>query len=300
MSTSLSVFRLLSLALAFGMVSVPIVAAENEKKDVAAGGNVSLDDPAFNQYVNLSLLGKAWGSLDAGLLTDVALQLAEGERVLQRTHRAISAEAVFDLAVKTAAENRDAKALDRLAGIFERGKNSTALEKVSTARKLAGNSRKADPAMQVSALETRPEQLSVYQDAINGVRAAGLIGDQSYFTGLEEGLQEKTGVLSTLTESQREHLKRLMGQTREAMPKNADSPPIADTLSKLKAVSRQHHHHHTGYGGGGGYGGYGYGGGYGGGGYHLDYHPGQLVPHRGHLDYVPGHYDVHRNSGWYP
>src|SRR5690349_11388462 len=43
-----------------------------------------LTDPAFDKYVDISLLGRAWSSKDSALLTDIALQLAEGERVLMR------------------------------------------------------------------------------------------------------------------------------------------------------------------------------------------------------------------------
>lgn len=32
---------------------------------------------------------------------------------------------------------------------------------------------------------------------------------------------------------------------------------------------------------------------------HYDYHPPQLIPHRGHLDYVPGHYDLHHGNHWH-
>ena len=31
---------------------------------------------------------------------------------------------------------------------------------------------------------------------------------------------------------------------------------------------------------------------------HLDYHPGEYVPHYNHYDYVPGHYDVHHTGHW--
>ena len=32
---------------------------------------------------------------------------------------------------------------------------------------------------------------------------------------------------------------------------------------------------------------------------HYDYHPPQLVPHRGHLDYVPGHFDFHHRGHYH-
>lgn len=31
---------------------------------------------------------------------------------------------------------------------------------------------------------------------------------------------------------------------------------------------------------------------------HLDYHPGQYVPHYNHYHYVPGHFDVHHSGHW--
>jgi hypothetical protein len=31
---------------------------------------------------------------------------------------------------------------------------------------------------------------------------------------------------------------------------------------------------------------------------HLDYHPGEFVPHYDHYHYVPGHIDVHRSGHW--
>jgi hypothetical protein len=33
---------------------------------------------------------------------------------------------------------------------------------------------------------------------------------------------------------------------------------------------------------------------------HLDYHPGEFVPHYDHYHYVPGHFDVHRSGHWDP
>ena len=76
-----------------------------------------LADPAFDRYVNILLLGKAWDEMDAGLLVDVGLQLAEGERVLQRCHRAIGARKLLELATYVAVETNDKTALERLAKV---------------------------------------------------------------------------------------------------------------------------------------------------------------------------------------
>src|SRR3990170_1248000 len=66
----------------------------NILRTLAAAGEMpkELRDPAFDRYVNLALLGTAWADLDSSLMTDVAFQLIEGERVLVRPHRVISTD----------------------------------------------------------------------------------------------------------------------------------------------------------------------------------------------------------------
>src|SRR4051794_9036967 len=48
-----------------------------------------LQDAAFDQYVDIQLMAHAVDALDAELLTDVGLQLAEGERILLRPHQGV-------------------------------------------------------------------------------------------------------------------------------------------------------------------------------------------------------------------
>ncbi len=231
------------------LVSVPYLMsnAADEAKPAAApaapaAAEVMVDlstisDPAFDRYVDLVLLGSAWDAMDAGLMTDCALQLAEGERILMRNHKAINSKQVLALAVKVAAEKRDTAALDRLASVCESTKNTAVSDQIASAKKLAGQSRKVDPAVNVSAIDTSPTQLAIYQEAINGAKAATISGDATYFKNLEAGLNDKESMLASLTESQRAHLKKIMGESRELMPKEA-SPQLTDTLEKLKGVSR--------------------------------------------------------------
>ena len=65
--------------------------SEDAAPETATASTVELVDPAFGQYIDIRLLWQGWGSMDAGMLTDAALQLAEGERVLMRSHKAGSA-----------------------------------------------------------------------------------------------------------------------------------------------------------------------------------------------------------------
>src|SRR5437764_15129181 len=72
-------------------------------------------DPAYDRFVDLDQLSTAWEQKDPELLTDIALQLLEGERVLLRPNKYITADQVFNLAIKVAADTKDTPALKRLA-----------------------------------------------------------------------------------------------------------------------------------------------------------------------------------------
>ncbi len=240
------------------IVSVPFLldsTAQEGKAPAAVTGTTTaapapatapdLNDPAFDRYVDLMLLGKAWNELDPALITDCALQLAEGERILMRSHKAVSSKQLLELAAKVAADKRDTATLDRLATVCNATKNTATLEQVTSARKLAGATRKVDPAMSVSAVDTSPDQLALYQEAINGSKAAGILGDSIYFENLEAGLADKTSVLVNLSEAQKNHLKKIMGEARDTMPKES-APGLAETLTKLKDASRQNVRHGIG------------------------------------------------------
>jgi hypothetical protein len=76
------------------------LAYERQKLDGTARVSIipsELDDPAYRQYVDIRLLQQALKDSDSQLLTDVVLQLEEGERVLMRSHKAIPAVDVLPL-----------------------------------------------------------------------------------------------------------------------------------------------------------------------------------------------------------
>lgn len=197
-----------------------------------------LNDPAFARYVDLNLLGQAWDSLDPALLTDCALQLAEGERILLRSHKAISSQQVLELATKIAAEKNDKAALDRLTSVAAATKNTAVGEQIAAAKKLAGVSRKVEAAPTVPATDTDPDQLALYQEAINGAKAAVTASDASYFDNLEAALADKECILVRLSETQRKYLTKMIGDSRPLLSKTAD-PKLGGTLLKLKEVSRE-------------------------------------------------------------
>ena len=73
-----------------------------------------LQDSSFDRYVDVMLAGQAVKAMDAGLLTDVALQLASAERILLRQHKAITSDDLLQLAIRIASANRDHQTLGRI------------------------------------------------------------------------------------------------------------------------------------------------------------------------------------------
>jgi hypothetical protein len=193
-----------------------------------------MEDPAFDRYVDLDLLGRAWDGKDAALLTDVACQLAEGERILLRAHRAFTADAVFEKAAQLAAEKKDKATLDRLAKIAEKHAKAALKAQFGAAAKLAATTRAADPALMVPVEQTTPKAFAAYQSLLADVQSARLSRDRAVLDELETAVKNMEGV----AKNQRDALLRLIAETREAIPKDAKPDATALALAKLSAESR--------------------------------------------------------------
>ena len=111
-------------------ISLPVVVGAQEaaglkKFDEASGpktvkSGAAVDthvmyDPAFDKYVDPQSLLPAFQSRNAALLTDLALQIAFGESVLERPRKGFTARDMAVLALATAAETGDKASLERLA-----------------------------------------------------------------------------------------------------------------------------------------------------------------------------------------
>jgi hypothetical protein len=191
-------------------------------------------DPAFTTFVDLRLLSQAWNTLDPALMTDMALQLAEGERVLMRPHKVFPADAILGIAVKMAIDKKDKITLDRLAKAVENRGNAALKSQVSAAQKLVGQSRAIDPAFMMPVDETTLEQFMAYQELLSDLRRARVLGDRETIEGLEEAIKAEI----RLSEKQREYLRRIMSESRSAMPENCVADTTATALNKLSGTSR--------------------------------------------------------------
>ena len=96
---------ILCVAALCGLQTVPALADKE---------GVVLTDQAFEQYINSGFLATALNSGDPSSMTDAALQLAEGERILMRPRVGASAEKMLEAAFKFAALAEDAAAMERI------------------------------------------------------------------------------------------------------------------------------------------------------------------------------------------
>lgn len=88
------------------------------------------NDPAFNRYITQESLDMAVNSGDPHVMTDAAMQLAEGERVLHRPHAGISAEDMMISATRIAARKGDTASIERLKNAAQRLGRTSVIPKI--------------------------------------------------------------------------------------------------------------------------------------------------------------------------
>ena len=192
------------------------------------------EDPAFSKYVDLDLLIQAWDSKDPQLLTDVALQLAEGERVLLRSHKTIGSNELLNIAFRVASEKKDANAISRLKAIAEERGSEDLKSKMALAEKLLSETRSSDSELVVSVQETTPAQYSRLHGLMERVSAARLSQDMESLDNLDGEIDDAL----ELTERQREYLRRIMSGARAECGEEGTRDPGIDALNRLQSECR--------------------------------------------------------------
>ena len=192
------------------------------------------DDPAFDRYLDLELLDRAWSDKNAPLLADVGLQLAEGERVLFRSHKDVTADQVLAMATRTAVERRDAKTLARLTKAAESLNKAELRAQASGALRLASASRDADASFALSADKTSPEEFLLIRDTLERIVDAKVMGDVESLNILIQ-LAPK---MEDLTEAQRKVIVKTATAARDSLPKDAGIDPAAAAITKLLDEAR--------------------------------------------------------------
>jgi hypothetical protein len=190
-------------------------------------------DPAFDRYFDRALLTQGLEEGDASLVADAALQLAEGERVLLRTHRSLNARDVARVALKLAAAKADAKTVARLKAFADRAEDAAFKTEVAAVEKLASAARSVDPSLVVSVETTPAEHVEILRSLTDEVTTAALLGNKDCLLGIEESLP----YINSLTDAQRGFLKSSVSSALKDLAKpTATTDALRDLLHAQRGI----------------------------------------------------------------
>jgi hypothetical protein len=165
------------------------VSAFAAEQDAAGAEEADYSDAAFEKYVDVDMLGEAWASQDAGLLTDAALLLLKGEKELFRSHRAFTAQQIFDKALAIAADQKDTATLARLEAAAQANGNDDFAKKVASTAKLSAQSRAIIPNNDVLLMKAKPDALLCYTELADLIARIRIAGDINAIEKFEKNLK---------------------------------------------------------------------------------------------------------------
>ena len=186
-------------------------------------------DPAFSKYVDGALLDQAIESFDAAQMADVTLLLAEGERVLGRTHAAMTADDAFAMTIQYAAASGDRDTIERLVKASVAGRKAWN-ERAEQVRGLIAGSRAAAPLDTEKYSDAARETVDAVQTVILAAKAtsnAGILAD------IEKAVKAST----VLAASERDEILKLIATARGEVAQ--PNPEVAALIQGLSAASRE-------------------------------------------------------------
>lgn len=192
-----------------------------------------LSDPSFDRYANVSQILQAINSADAAALADSGLQLAEGERILGRSHKRpeILAERILLLAFEAAREAKDQATLARLKKASTIMNSPALTSAISTSEKLGGESRTTLTVPSIS-LTLPAHQVHLITEYLQAIRRAKLLKDLQSLNSIEHQLKSQT----ELPGEHHQYLLAMAADSRSSLEKGASHEP--DPLTLLADSSR--------------------------------------------------------------
>jgi hypothetical protein len=191
-----------------------------------------LIDEAFRAHVAPEFLRQAVSTLHPGRLTDAALQVLEGERILGRPNRAVPAAKLIELAIRAAGEAGDKESLSRLDRRVQEAGSKELQARVKTLIELARPSRSGDPVAKLGLEQQGEDAVELFRLVLSDINAARMLKNQGALDGLEQGLKTLAG----LNDKQLDYLRTQIRQARKSLPETNDEAD--ETLIKLSRMSR--------------------------------------------------------------
>ncbi len=201
-----------------------------------------LDDPAFSRYLDVTAIGQAIEQFDVPTLIDSTIQLAQGERILQRNHASgLTADRLFLAVLEIAEITADRESLKRLGEAAKAANRADWATKVRVIVSLSSESRSGSEeesswlGTEAPTPELTPELLMAgpaWLAAIAEVSKAVILRDARRLRAFEHELTAN----ETMTLDQREVLKQLIEQARDTIPEESNTED--KILHKLVEKSR--------------------------------------------------------------
>lgn len=186
-------------------------------------------DPAFAGQVDLVAIRQAIGALDAGTLIAEAEKLVRAERSLGKPHRALSAAALLEVALRVVSEQHDQEAFGRLQRTLADLGIKEFDEKLVAIRALLANPRRVSAGPNVPLRAVSIEAIVLYNTLVEQVKVAKVVGDRDGLGRLRRTIQE----LDELHAKQRQHLVLLIDDAVASLPNQAPAETLA--LARLAA-----------------------------------------------------------------
>ena len=188
-----------------------------------------LADAAFDRYADLTDIRQTVLDRDAAGVLDAALLLAEGERVLFRQRKGITADHLLKLALSLAAEQGDQATLKRLDKAARSLGHKDLADRAAGAVLLARPARSADPTAGVT--DADPAVAAYLRECLIGIEQARLVGNDDALKQLDEAL----ATADHLTDARKKSLKAAVAAARQNL---GATPAADDPVAKLLAGSR--------------------------------------------------------------
>ena len=206
----------------------------------------TLRDPAFDAYVDLRLLGLAWDKKDPSGLADAGLRLAEGERVLRRSHRALRASDLLETAARAALARNDRDTIQRLASFAKETGNGGLGALVMSSSKLGAGSRVVSGGLGAAVSiplpldRTAPQTFAAVQGVVEAIRRASIAGDIAALDRVAASLTKLPGLGANLRKSLGDRIAqaRQAANASKGSARPAGGRSTQDALNRLGKASR--------------------------------------------------------------
>jgi hypothetical protein len=207
----------------------------NPSAEEAAARADALRDPAFARFVDLSSLAPALQEGNAATVLDLALQLAEGERVLLRPHKSLRSDTLLRAALRLAVQKRDRETLERLEKFAQQRGSAEWKELVANARKTADSGRAVKLSLAVAADDDMDAQRLLTVRAFNrAIEQEEAVGNRAALKQLLETLDG-----CGLKKAELEMLRKKATDALERLPEgSADAEALQKLLGPTRGTSK--------------------------------------------------------------